>query len=571
MPAIARFDDDGRLRSTRYGDVYFAGDGTAQAEHVFVGGNDLPRRFAAAVGPFVVAETGFGAGMNFLTTLAAFERHAAPTARLVFVSTEQDLLDDATLAAAHQRLPPAFADAAATLRAALARGDDRVAFDRARATLCLLRGDALASLRRATFAAHAWFLDGFAPSKNPQMWTPELLAEVAAHTRPGGTAATYTVASDVRRGLERAGFAPRRAPGFGDKREMLTATLVRDGTERATTGSAPTLVHVRGAGIAGAAAAHAFARRGCRVTVIAPNGVADGASGIPAAAVRPRLWRASANTVPDAEIVADAFRWTSDWLQRRAEPSFRRCGVLLCATDDDDVHQVRARAQNPATADIAQWCERAEASSLAGVALPFGAAWIPTGGVVDLGRLTRDLLCDPRIEVRAHEAGTPDLVVDATARIADGELVRGQAIAVPLSARAPRAVLCTNGYLCPPDDDGLAWLGSTYDRDDQHLDPREADDERVRARFAGLPSVAAALAAAPTARRFVGVRAATPQRVPRVGLPSPGRAVTLAHGSRGAVTGPWAAEVLAAACFDEPMPLRASHWSRLQERAASTC
>ena len=101
----------------------------------------------------------------------------------------------------------------------------------------------------------------------------------------------------------------------------------------------PRRVRVLGAGIAGAAAARAFADRGCEVTVVAPQGVADGASGIPAAAVRPRLWRHSAHAVPDAEIVADAFRWTAGWLAARAPARFRACGVLLCAVDPDDEAQ----------------------------------------------------------------------------------------------------------------------------------------------------------------------------------------------------------------------------------------
>ncbi len=224
----------------------------------------------------------------------------------------------------------------------------------------------------------------------------------------------------------------------------------------------PSSVHVLGAGIAGAAAAHAFAARGCEVCVVAPNGVADGASGIPAAAVRPRLWRPSGHSVPDAELLADAFRWTSRWLRETAPTRFRACGVLVCAVDDEDEARVRACAENPATADVVRWCAAADASVRAGVELPFGAAWIPSGGCVDLGGLVRDLLDAPRIRV-ADEApdAAPDLVVDARARIEGGEVVRGQAIGVALQTAAPAAVLCTNGYLCPPGADGITWLGST--------------------------------------------------------------------------------------------------------------
>lgn len=326
-------------------------------------------------------------------------------------------------------------------------------------------------------------------------------------------------------------------------------------------------MRVLGAGIAGAAAARAFADRGCEVTIVAPRGVADGASGIPAAAVRPRLWRPGAQPAPDAEILADAFRWTTGWLAAIASPRFRACGVLVCAVDEDDEARARARAQNPATEDVVRWCDREEASRHAGIALPFGAAWIPSGGCVDLGGLARDLLRAPRVTVRERDDGEPvDLTVDARARVPGGELVRGQALGVDLGGAAPRAVLCTNGYLCPPDDDGLTWLGSTYDRHDDATDERPQDDARVRDRFDGLPALAYALRGAPTARRFVGVRASTPQRLAQIGYAAPDRAVSLAHGSRGAVTAPWAAALLAAVAFGEPLPATAAQRDRLQAR-----
>lgn len=564
----AHFDADGRLRSTHFGDVYFSGDGVQQATHVFVDGNDLRERFAAARGTFVVAELGFGTGMNFLVTLRAFAEHAHPDARLVYVSCERAPLGADVLGPVHARLPEAWHDAAQRVRQTLQGGDTRAVFAGGRVTLNLLLGDARTVLHGHTFAADAWYLDGFAPRVNPELWTPELLRAVADRCRPGATAATYTVAGDVRRALLAAGFEIERRRGFGDKREMLHARWLGEDAAVART-RAPQHVLVRGAGIAGASAARAFAARGCRVTVHAPDGIADGASGIPAAAVRPRLWRPSRHSVPDAEIVAEAFRWTSRWLPQNAPASFRGCGVLLCAVDADDEARVRARAENPRTADLAHWCPRERASEQAGIALPFGAAWIPTGGVVDLGGAVHELLAHQAIEVLAEPPTTAvDLEVDATARIADGELVRGQAIAIPAPAAAPRAVLCTTGYLCPPDREGRVWLGSTYDRRDDAGDERPDDDARVLQKFDALPAVAAALRDLPTVGRFVGVRATTAQRVARIGMPSPDRAVTLAHGSRGAVTGPWAGELLAAAAFGEAMPITPSHWSRLHERAA---
>lgn len=582
----ADFDDDGRLVSRTYGDVFFSGDGVAETGHVFVAGNELPARFAACDGAFVIGETGFGTGLNFLVAAQRFLANVHERrARLVFVSTEQHPLDDDTLARAHARLPDALRERAEHLRRAWrarsGAGALRAAFDDGRVVLHVLGGDATTSLRAHTFAADAWFLDGFAPSRNPAMWSGELLGEVAAHTVPGGTFATYTVAGAVRRGLQQAGFTIERAAGHGQKREMLRGRLA-DATRAAPAAcrrtTAPRRVVVHGAGIAGAAAARAFERRGCEVLVNDPNGVATGASGVPAAVVRPRLWLPG--PAPDAELVAHAFRHAIDWLPRHTPHAFRRTGVLLLATDAADEASLRRRADNPATCDLAVWCDRDAASERAGVPLPFGAAWVARGGHCDLSAATRELLAGIPLASAPDDAQTdPDtLRVLATAAAPDPLLAlretrptRGQAIAVrwPADAPQPNVVLCTSGYLCPPGDaHERTWLGSTYDRDDASTEARAADDARVRAKFDDVPLLREVLAGAEVLARFCAVRSTTPNRMPLVGfVGDDGRlATSLAHGSRGAVTAPFAAELLAAAALAEPLPIPADLWRRLQPR-----
>ncbi|MFP4263354.1 MAG: tRNA (5-methylaminomethyl-2-thiouridine)(34)-methyltransferase MnmD, partial [Halomonas sp.] len=254
--------------SAAFDDVYFSRhDGRAETEHVFLMGNRLPERFAAwqEGRPFVIGETGFGTGLNLLCAWACFDAHAPAGARLHLVSTEKFPLAPEALA----RALSAWPDLAERARALLDQwphpvaGIHRLWLDD-RVTLDLHLGDAAERLALLEGRVDAWFLDGFAPAKNPEMWRPELFTALAARSRPGATFATFTCAGVVKRGLEGAGFAWRKAPGFGRKREMLVGEIAAppaDARRRDTPWFTPPAprpprrVAVIGAGIAGASAA----------------------------------------------------------------------------------------------------------------------------------------------------------------------------------------------------------------------------------------------------------------------------------------------------------------------------
>lgn len=207
--------------SRRFDDPYYSlADGPAETAHVFLAGNDLPGRFRAG---FRIAELGFGTGLNALIAWAAWEAagHRGP---LSFTSFEAYPLPPADLARALDAFP-AFADRAARLAAAYADRRAGRVIDLGTLHLTLVEGDAADTLPRWTGRADAWFLDGFAPAKNPALWTDALMAEVGRHTAPGGTATSYTAAGHVRRALAAAGFDVIRTPGFGAKRHMTRARL----------------------------------------------------------------------------------------------------------------------------------------------------------------------------------------------------------------------------------------------------------------------------------------------------------------------------------------------------------
>jgi tRNA U34 5-methylaminomethyl-2-thiouridine-forming methyltransferase MnmC len=211
---------DGRVPiSRRFDDPYFSlDDGLAETRHVFLGGNDLPARFAA---DFHIAELGFGTGLNFLVTVAAW-REAGKVGNLHFTSFEAFPMSIPDMRAALAAFSDLATDSAALL-ATLGDGPGPHRFGNI--TLEVIQGDARQTLPVWNGCADAWYLDGFSPAKNPELWGDALLREVARHTVSGGTAATYTAAGHVRRALAAAGFDVARVPGYGRKRHMTRARI----------------------------------------------------------------------------------------------------------------------------------------------------------------------------------------------------------------------------------------------------------------------------------------------------------------------------------------------------------
>ncbi|MEQ8257189.1 MULTISPECIES: tRNA (5-methylaminomethyl-2-thiouridine)(34)-methyltransferase MnmD [Roseovarius] len=205
--------------STQFDDPYFSlENGLAETRHVFLDGNDLPARFRNG---FHIAELGFGTGLNFLTALQAWRTAGAP-GTLHFTSFEAFPMDPAQIARALSAFPDLPVEALELERCG-PFGDPLTGPD---FTLRVIQGDARATLPGWDGMADAWFLDGFSPAKNPELWQEDLMREVGRHTAPGGTAATYTAAGFVRRGLQAAGFEVTRVPGYGRKRHMTRARKI---------------------------------------------------------------------------------------------------------------------------------------------------------------------------------------------------------------------------------------------------------------------------------------------------------------------------------------------------------
>lgn len=278
QPAQLSWREDGAPEASRFGDVYFSVEGgLAESQYVFLRHNGLPERFRHAR-MFTIAETGFGTGLNCLLAAHLWRQHAPANAELHLISFEKHPLTLSDLQRAHAAWSQLKQEVMA-LQAGyppLLPGWHRIQLAES-VTLWLWFGDVHDGLADLDTQVDAWFLDGFAPAKNPDMWTDALFQAMARLSHAGTTFATFTAAGGVRRGLQAAGFQVEKVPGFGRKREMLCGRF--EGEEASAPAPKPKTLAVIGAGLAGATVAHEAAKAGVEVTVFEGQAPANGASG----------------------------------------------------------------------------------------------------------------------------------------------------------------------------------------------------------------------------------------------------------------------------------------------------
>lgn len=223
--ACLEWTTSGQPRSSLFGDCYFSRDeGIEESRYVFLKHNDLPGRWQhwSRQRPFVLVETGFGTGLNFLVTWHAWRQWRPEGARLHFVSIEGHPLEMGDLARAlalWPQLEPLAKELIRGYPVLLERGEFQFPEDGIR--LCLHLEDIDEALERLQAPVDAWYLDGFAPARNPAMWSPRLFETISSLSDPGARFSTFTAAGRVRRGLTEAGLKWEKVPGFGRKRHML--------------------------------------------------------------------------------------------------------------------------------------------------------------------------------------------------------------------------------------------------------------------------------------------------------------------------------------------------------------
>ncbi|EOC1334566.1 bifunctional tRNA (5-methylaminomethyl-2-thiouridine)(34)-methyltransferase MnmD/FAD-dependent 5-carboxymethylaminomethyl-2-thiouridine(34) oxidoreductase MnmC [Cronobacter turicensis] len=582
QPASLTFNNEGTPVSRDFDDVYFSNDdGLEETRYVFLNGNQLPERFMTHPrDSFIVAESGFGTGLNFLTLWQAFAafRDAHPDAalqRLHFISFEKFPLTPADLASAHAHWPE-LAPWAQQLQAQWPMalpGCQRVLLDDGRVTLDLWLGD-INELVDTLDDTHnrqvdAWFLDGFAPSKNPDMWTPGLFAAMARLARPGGTFATFTSAGFVRRGLIDAGFNVVKRKGFGRKREMLTGALsvdvpppVRAPWYARRPASGDKDVAIVGGGIASALLALALQRRGWQVTLYCEDDApAQGASGNRQGALYPLL---SHHDAALAAFFPAAFTFARR-LYDALPVSFDKewCGVTQLGWDEKSQTKISQMLELGLPESLARGVDSDTVRERSGVETGCGGIEYPQGGWLCPAQLTAGVVTLAQAHgLRVHyghrvSALHPknggwrlDFASGAQARhavmvLANGHQlsgfpqtetlpvypVGGQVSHIPTTPGlgALRQVLCYDGYLTPQNPaNGMHCIGASYHRGVSEMRYQEEDQQHNRQRLIDcLPAAAWTQdvdVSAGDAR--CGVRCATRDHLPMVGN-APDYAATL--------------------------------------------
>lgn len=613
--------------STRFDNVYFSrGGGLAETAHVFLDGCGLPQawhdKMRETAKAFTVAETGFGTGLNFLATWDLWRRHRPAGGVLHYLAIEGFPIPGIRLAetlAAFPRLSGLAARLIDTYPPVMAPGPHRIWFEEDRVCLTLVIGEAAQALAGTQARVDAWFLDGFAPAKNPSIWRPEVLREIARLSGPGARLASFTAAGAVRRGLAAVGFAVEKRQGFGSKHHCIAARFTAPTHVSAEEpwytpppAIAPGRVAVIGAGIAGAAVVGALARRGIDARWFDRHGrMAAEASGNPSGLI---MARPTADADVHGEVTAASFRYARACADR-AGVALGGDGVLELAADDAALGRFSTMAAVGVLAPVsASLVDSAEASRVAGIPLARPAIRHHTGGWVDprawsaafAGTAAPSRAAIARIE----RCGQGWALSDATGAVlatADAVIVASAMATAPLlpAARLPlqairgqltrigetpasrrlRSCLAFGGYLAPALS-GYHVAGATYTRGgfDPLGWPVPVLEEDHRRTLGTLPAeISRLFADAPTVLGGrAAIRAVTPDRQLIAGPVSDADALVEAYGhlrrdakrldggsppfidgvfaltglgSRGLVTAPLMAELVIAQMLGEPWPV----------------
>lgn len=605
QPAQLAFDQAGIPFSRRYDDVYHAGQGAfGQAEHVFIRGNGLPERWQG-VSSFTVAETGFGLGQNFLALWLAWRTDPQRCARLHVLSFEAHPFTRNDLEQALGRPMP---DEARTLARQLVDawppllpGMHRLEFEGGAVTLTLAFGDIGRMARQALARVDAFFLDGFSPRKNPEMWSRSLFGQLVRLSAPGATAATWCTAGDVRRSLQDAGFLVSRAPGFAGKRHMTTAVL-REGLGRARLAApAATSILVIGGGLAGAGIAYALALRGHEVTIVDPVfhwGAGASHRGHQAAAITPLISRD--DDIRSRLSRAGTRRALQRWGSLPAGAAPRTCGTIeLTQSEDEARERKRTLEVLQFPSEWVRWMDAAQASSTVGFSVGPGVYFADgqlvrpepllkalfdhpnirriAGAVMQLDRsgsaswrvhISEDQGAERWLEadliVLANAAQTIDLLRGAITRFHLPKLAAMQQLAGQVSyfssasnpLSQPRVVVGGVGYWLPSVEQ-VNVGGSTYVPGCSSSEVTPAGHQAVLAKLSnllGVPPAQLAPTLCQEPQGWAGWRAVVQGRLPVIGPLESDCGLWLAcgYGSRGLTWSSLAGDILVAQLHQEP-------------------
>lgn len=606
---------DGIPYAEDFDDHYFSQDGgIAESQHVFLDGNQIAQRFAKLTSSFHIVETGFGTGLNFLLTWQNFVQLAPSNARLYFTSIERHPLTKIDLQMALAYFPE-LRDYTTQLISQwphLAQGMHRLKFGNIVLTLCF--DDVESAMPELASPVDAWYLDGFAPSKNPQMWQPYLYNNMARLSKPYATASSFTSSNTVRRGLQRQGFTVENTKGFGRKHFMTQAVFnASNGPLRPQQSKhywsqvnpeQAAKVAIIGAGIAGIQTAYALAQKGIGCTVFdGADALCAGASGNRQGAL---YFRPSVDISQLAAWQVTAYQFANRQLADLAlsQDNYQQCGVLQLPLNDKDAKRQARIAAGHALypASMVTQISASQASELANTQINSTGLLFKDGAWVFPKAWMQALLQSPLIKLtfnhslqalersdntwqlsftNGHKEKFDQVIVcngwQASQWVDDIQIkpIRGQVTRCQTTIDT-QVVVCSERYLTPALSNGEQHFGATYDLGSTHCDVTEDDHSenvsQLEQRFGALNLTitggrSSVRATTPDTLPYCGQVSAAPfpdwvkakqrQRLPVIDKPpiENGLYVNSGHGSRGLATSALAGELIACMITNDPLPV----------------
>ncbi len=543
--ASLEWDTDGQPLSSVFGDVYFSkANGLEETRHVFLKHNQLPERWAALAGAshFTIAETGFGSGLNFLAAWELWLTTAPASAQLHFVTVEKFPLNKTDLTRAlalWPELKPLADQLIDAYPVFVGTGFHRLKFMGGRINLTLIIDDATQGFTKLLASTHplftsagtkvdAWFLDGFAPSKNPQMWSNELFACINNLSKTDTTAATFSAAAIVKNGLKNAGFAIQKVAGFGRKREMVKAVFADEPQalspddfsyrgsfspypvpwtiDRNPTTFSDKRALIIGGGLAGCHSARALAERGWQVQILERNAdLAQEGSGNPQGVLYAKL---SPMDEAQAAFNLASLQYALNFYRPLWKSIGEQCGVLQLAykNSEAELHE-QLKEKFADVNELVQFVTPEQASEIAGINLTQSGLFFSQAGWINPRKLCAHLVDHPNIQVNYEfdvsqltktenewqlkstkgESRNAPVVVIASAKDALNieyanhlpiKSIRGQVTYLPEKTvgAALKTVVCAEGYISP-EQDGIFCTGATFNLKDAETALRESDHQ----------------------------------------------------------------------------------------------
>jgi tRNA 5-methylaminomethyl-2-thiouridine biosynthesis bifunctional protein len=533
--------------SQGFDDVYYSPqNGMAETETVFLGGNRLPENWEGKR-QFTIAETGFGTGLNFLAAWKKFEETATPDQRLDFISVEQFPLHKDDLKRAlknwENAIDKKYIDRFLEIYPMRIPGFHR-RWVTPQVTLTLIFDEALRGLSQLDAQVDAWFLDGFAPKKNPDMWKSDLFLEIARLSHDGTTLGSFTAAGDVRRGLAAVGFKITRVDGFRYKYHRTVGMFQSDKKKVKTFLPSVTIL---GAGLGGAALYHCLKRRGINATVIDPNGIANGASSNRLGLLNPKL---EAQDNPRNDAGTSAFSFARHILSETPDCDFNPCGALHLAHDDDKAERLENfLRRNSWLTPHMKWIPADETENICGIDLKYDGLFYADAGTVNTKKFVEKMLSS----VTLSDKPQGDIIIHATGIALRDKFklqpVRGQVTTI----KAPQNLKCPimfGHYIAPSEN--LWFLGASFE---QNNDNPELKSEDTQKNITEAQNILGQEINAEIVSEWAQVRTASRDRFPICGKVNENEYVLGALGSHGIQFSLLMAEIIACELTGAPSPL----------------